>query len=166
MPRRTRHDAKIADARKAIHDANVVAFLLDIVAGKPAPVRDEAGRIIDWTDPPELPLRVSTATALARKVLPDLAASQIDLETSGGTTLQIVLGEGLTPPGSRTIEHEDDEHDDAPHTPEQLPRDATPVWSRPSGEPLSEPEAVSEPHSEPEAPIRRRRRRQEPDADA
>ncbi|MEO1639243.1 MAG: hypothetical protein AAFU41_08350 [Pseudomonadota bacterium] len=90
--------------RDAIRSAGTVQFLLDVVAGKPQPLRDAAGRIVDWTDPPELPLRVSTAASLVRKVLPDLAAQSIDLQTSGEGVLRLVLSDGLTPPGMKQIE--------------------------------------------------------------
>jgi hypothetical protein len=122
-----RHHKDIAESRKAIHDANVVAFLLDIVQGKPAPVRDQAGRIVEWTDPPDLPLRVSTATALAKKVLPDLAASQLEIGSADGQAIQLVFAPGILAPGSdaQVIEHEEDDQDDA--TPAQLEEDATPT---------------------------------------
>ncbi len=90
---------QVAADREAIRRAGSLQFLLDIVAGKPAPVRDAAGRIVDWTDPPELPLRVSTATALVKKVLPDLQAQAIDLQTAGDGMIKIFLGD-IPPPAS------------------------------------------------------------------
>ncbi|TYB83121.1 hypothetical protein [Maritimibacter fusiformis] len=86
--------------REAIRRSGSLQFLLDVVAGKPAPVRDAAGRIIDWTDAPELSLRVSTAQSLVKKILPDLAAQQIDFKSTTEGTLQILLAPGVVPPAS------------------------------------------------------------------
>lgn len=92
--------AQNAADRDAIRRSGALQFLLDIVAGKPAPVRDAAGRIVDWTEAPELPLRVSTATSLVKKILPDLAAQSIDVKASADGVLNLVITPGIAPPGS------------------------------------------------------------------
>ncbi len=100
MAKKPGRNSAIATERESIRSAGALQFLLDIVQGKPAPVRDAAGRVVDWTDVPDLPLRVSTATALVKKVLPDLQAQSIDLQTSGEGVLRLVLADGVTPPGT------------------------------------------------------------------
>ena len=124
MGKRPGRNTVVAEDREAIRRSDALKFLLDIVAGKPAPVRDAAGRIVDWTEPPELPLRVSTATALVKKVLPDLAASQIDISGSGEGGIRLILTNGVLPPRSveekditpepEAIEHQQPVDDDQP----------------------------------------------------
>lgn len=140
MSRRDRPSsiAQNAADRDAIRAADPIRFLIDAMQGKPAAVRDEAGRIVAWTDAPDLGQRISIAQSLANKVLPNLQAQSIDLNTTGDGMLRIVLGDGLAPPVSKTIEHQE------PATAPQLPE--------------AQSKAL-EPDTSLEPPIRTRKRR-------
>lgn len=135
--------AQNAADRDAIRAADPVRFLIDAMQGKPAAVRDEAGRIVAWSEPPDLGQRISIAQALSNKVLPNLQAQSIDLNTSGDGMLRIVLGEGLAPPVSKTIEHQ-----------ESVAATEQPKALEPSPHPAT---------GEPEPPISTRKRRNRTD---
>jgi len=101
-----------AAMREELRNSDLVPFLLSVVRGEKIPERDERGRIVAWTDPPDLGMRVSTAQALLRKIAPDVSAQQLDITGNGeGGPLQIVLG--IAPPASqdpgddaKVVEHE------------------------------------------------------------
>lgn len=98
----------IAAERASIRE-EVLPFLRAIVRGERLPIRDAAGRVTGESDPPPLELRVSTALSLAKKVMPDLQASQVDLTSGGEGIVQLVLG-GIVPPGGGlVIEHQNAE---------------------------------------------------------
>jgi len=101
MSRRDRPSsiAQNAADRDAIRAADPIRFLIDALQGKPAAVRDEAGRIVAWSDAPDLAQRISIAQALANKVLPNLQATQLDVSNSDGS-LRIVWGGDIPPPAS------------------------------------------------------------------
>ena len=107
------HASAKAD-RAAIRASNPIAFLIDAMQGKPAPVRDAAGRIVEWDEPLEYEKRTQIAQGLARKVLADLSAQQIDLNANTEGTIKIILGDGLAPPASL------DEPRDVTPAPEQI----------------------------------------------
>lgn len=141
--------SQAAADRQAARNSGALEFLIDVTQGKPLPVRDEAGRIIGWTDVADIGVRVSTAQALLRKFLPDISASQVDVNHSGDGAIRIVFGDGLAPPVSQeeVIDHDDSppeqpheviEHhsatDDTRDSPEPAPRDGsddpTPIRTR------------------------------------
>lgn len=160
MTGRPGRNTQVAADREAIRRSGSLQFLLDIVAGKPAPIRDAAGRVVDWSPPPELPLRVSTATALVKKVLPDLQAQAIDLQTSGDGMIRIYLGD-VPPPASV-----DDTAagEGLVRAPERLAdgRDAEEALRMPAPvDRAPEPAESAWPAEEPEHPVRRRTQRSE-----
>jgi len=91
--------------REVINRSGALHFLIDIVQGKPQPVRDQAGRIIDWTEPAELGQRISAAQHLTNKVIPNLQAQQLDITSDNQQTLRIVMDPNLVPQGNmKTVE--------------------------------------------------------------
>ncbi len=112
MPKQpANHHAKLKATRALIHEADPVAFAINAMMGLPAPKRDMAGRIIGEEPALDHEKRVNIALALARKIMPDLAAQQIDLTSGGGEIgFKIILGDGVLPPASvddaQVIEHE------------------------------------------------------------
>lgn len=101
MTKQPGRNQAIAAERESIRD-EVLPFLRAIVRGERLPIRDAAGRVTDESDPPPLELRVSTALSLAKKVMPDLQASQVDLTSGGEGIVQLVLG-GIVPPGGGQV---------------------------------------------------------------
>lgn len=92
-----------ATHRETINRAGVIHFLLDVVAGKPQPLRDQAGRIIGWSEPAELPQRISAAQHLANKIAPNLASQELEVSGGeGGQPIQLVLAANVVPPRSGT----------------------------------------------------------------
>ncbi len=145
-----------AQMREELRQSDLVPFLLAIVRGEKIPERDEKGRVIGYTDPPDLGMRVSTAQALLRKIAPDVSATQLDVTSGGeGGVLRLVLAEGVAPPGAGdTIEHDSEpEALEQRQTLDLQTQDA--VGADPGTDTPEEPQAAPEP------PVRRRRRRKQ-----
>ena len=116
MSKKPSAKAQNAADRAAIRAAGPVAFLIDAMQGKPAPRRDAVGRIIAWEDPLDYDKRVAVAQGLAKKILPDLSAQQIDLTSGGEGGIKIILSDGVLPPASvddaTVIEHQEEQIED------------------------------------------------------
>lgn len=151
--------AQVAADREKIRDAGTLDFLVSVMRGEPVPVRDQAGRVVDFTEAPDLGQRIDVAKHLAGKVMPNLQSQSIDLETTGdGNGLTLVFGTGLAPPASQerdvtpepeTIEHHEELDTAAEPATEPLNVD-------PGPDTADTPSAAPAP---PEPPTRRRRRR-------
>lgn len=131
---RKRFDAEVNAARAQIHSAGLVQWCLDLIAGKPLPIRDTEGNITGWTDPADITQRQTMAGQLLNRTLPQLKAQDIDVTSTSDGTLTIQFGEGIVAPGSRTVdvtpaEIEDAEVEDGEDDTPRLGQDATPVVS-------------------------------------
>lgn len=100
MSKASRHE-KTAAARAQIERADPLSFLIDVMRGMPIPIRDERGRVVEFQDPLDATQRVSVASTLLGKVLPNLQTQSIELSGGqNGVPLQVILAPGIAPPGS------------------------------------------------------------------